>query len=184
MSGAKCENVKSFHIVAPTRGDGAAVWRLFRDCRGLDLNSSYAYVLLCDHFRATSAVARATASQRGSGPLAGAALGFRPPHQQDTLFIWQIGVHPDARGAGLGSALLAQVVDGVASSGVQFLEAHVAPGNRASEALFLGFAAALDAPAVFQDGYSRDDFPDAHAPERLLRIGPFVWRPAGPAEME
>ena len=166
MSGAKCENEKSFHIVAPTRGDGAAVWRLFRDCRGLDLNSSYAYVLLCDHFGATSAVARATASQRGPGPLAGAALGFRPPHQQDTLFIWQIGVHPDARGAGLGSALLAQVVDGV------------------SEALFLGFAAALDAPAVFQDGYSRDDFPDAHAPERLLRIGPFVWRPAGPAEME
>lgn len=177
------KNEGLFDIFEPTRGDGAAVWQLFRACRGLDLNSSYAYLLLCDYFGATSAVAR-EAAKRDSSSLVGAALGFRPPQQQDTLFIWQIGVHPDARRTGLGRALLRRVMSGAASSGVQFLEAHVAPDNRASEALFLGFADSLGAPAVFHDGYFREDFPDAHSPERLLRIGPFVWRPAGPAEME
>jgi L-2,4-diaminobutyric acid acetyltransferase len=63
--------------------------------------------------------------------------------------------------------------------GVRFVEAHVAPDNRASEALFRKFARVRRAPVVFAEGFSADDFPDPHAAERLVRIGPL-----GQAEME
>ncbi len=38
--------------------DGAAIWRIARDSKVLDLNSSYSYLLWCRDFAATSAVAR------------------------------------------------------------------------------------------------------------------------------
>lgn len=138
------------------------------------MNSSYAYLLLCDSFRDTCVVARGSGSE-----LAGAALCLRRPRQPDALFVWQIAVRSSARGAGLGVALLTQVMNAPACRGVRFVEAHVAPQNRASEALFQKFARLRQAPLVFEEGFAANDFPDAHAAERLVRIGPL-----GQAEME
>ena len=151
-----------------------------RDCSELDLNSSYAYLLLCDRFRDTCVVAPGAGQE-----LAGAAMCFRVPRQPDTLFVWQIAVRPAWRGAGLAVALLRHVVSSEACRGVRFLEAHVAPENRASEALFRKLARSLEAPLVFRKGFAASDFPDPHAPERLVRIGPMGRvDPLGKAEME
>lgn len=161
-------------LYSPRASDGAAVWRLIRDSGGLDLNSSYAYLLLCDSFRDTCVIARGPGSE-----LAGAALCLRKPRQPETLFVWQIAVHPGARGAGLGLALLQQVMSTPACRAVRFVEAHVTPQNAASEALFQKFARVRQAPLVFHEGFTANDFPDAHADERLVRIGPL-----GQAETE
>lgn len=171
---SKEQHVEINEVCSPHKGDGAAVWRLIRDCEGLDLNSSYAYLLLCDSFRDTCVVARSSGVE-----LAGAALCLRKPRQPDTLFVWQIAVRSEARGAGLGIAMLQQLMSAPACSGVRFVEAHVAPQNQASEALFRKFARVRRAPLVFDEGFLANDFPDAHAAERLMRIGPL-----GQAEME
>lgn len=177
---ASAYQLKKASFYSPSAGHGAAVWRLIRECSGLDLNSSYAYLLLCDRFRDTCVVVPGARDE-----LAGAAMCFRLPRQPETLFVWQIAVHPAARGAGLGVALLQHVVSTEACRGVRFLEAHVAPENRASEALFRKFARLLRAPLVFHDGFAANDFPDAHAPERLVRVGPLGQTDrSGKAEME
>jgi L-2,4-diaminobutyric acid acetyltransferase len=181
MLGRKIHRLETTHFYSPTEQDGAAVWRLIRDCGGLDLNSSYAYLLLCDRFRETCTVARS--SSLADEELAGAALGFRVPRQPDTLFVWQVAVRPEARGAGLGVALLDVLGAAQACHGVRFIEAHVAPQNRASEALFRKFARLRQAPLMFQAGFAADDFPDRHAAERLVRIGPMGHgAPSGHAE--
>jgi diaminobutyrate acetyltransferase len=105
--------------------------------------------------------------------------------QPDTLFVWQIAVRSEARGGGVALALLEHVVATEACRGVRFVEAHVALDNRASEALFRKFARRRQAPVVFHDGFDAGDFPDHHASERLVRIGPMGQKsPSGPAEAE
>jgi L-2,4-diaminobutyric acid acetyltransferase len=151
----------------PTARDGAAVHELVRNAGGLDLNSSYAYLLICDRFGSTSRVARF------GGALAGAVLGFRGPDRLDTLFVWQIAVRNDVRGSGLGRILLERLIESDGCRGVRFLEAHVALGNHASEALFRSFARVRRAEVRLDEDFRAEDFPDAHAPERLIRIGPF-----------
>jgi diaminobutyrate acetyltransferase len=152
----------------PNAADGAAVWRLIRDTGTLDLNSSYAYLLLCDRFAGTCQLARA------GRELAGAVLGFRVPEQPDTVFVWQIAVRPATRGSGVGRRLLERLVGSPGCRGVRFLEAHVAEGNHGSEALFRAFARRKRAELHLGDGYSESQFPTTHLPERLIRIGPFA----------
>ncbi len=156
-------------LEAPTLRDGAAVWALIRDAGGLDLNSPYAYLLLCERFAATSLVAR-----DGQG-LAGAVLGLRLPTQPDTLFVWQVAVAPRARRSGLGLAMLSALARARGCAGISYLEAHVGPDNAASEALFRAFARAAAARLELRQGYAASDFPTPHAPERLFRIGPFCF---------
>src|SRR3954469_14238353 len=47
-----------YQLDQPGVADGAAIWRIARDSKVLDLNSSYSYLLWCRDFAATSAVAR------------------------------------------------------------------------------------------------------------------------------
>jgi diaminobutyrate acetyltransferase len=151
----------------PTVRDGADLWRLVRELGTLELNSAYAYLLFCERFAETCQLAFLDAR------LTGFVLGFRPPQQPDSVFVWQIGVHLSARGAGLGSTLLRSLVQSEGCRGVRFLEAHVDPGNQASDATFRAFARRTGADLQLSEGYDAELFPSAHAPERLLRIGPF-----------
>ena len=151
----------------PTLRDGASVWGLIRDAGGLDLNSCYAYLLLCERFAATCMLAR------DRDGLAGAVLGLCPPGHVDSLFVWQVAVAPRARRTGLALAMLRALITSPGCRGVRYLEAHVGPDNAASEALFRAFARDVDAPVHVGDGYATSDFATPHAAERLFRIGPF-----------
>lgn len=153
---------------APGRADGAAIHALVAACPPLDLNSCYAYLLLAEHFAGTCVLAE--------GPR-GAALGFvsayLPPERPDTVFVWQVAVHPEARGCGLGLRMLAAVLQRPACRHVAFLETTVGPGNQASRALFARLAERCGAGLTELPLFGRDHFGgQAHEDEPLLRIGP------------
>ncbi|MGY5138554.1 diaminobutyrate acetyltransferase, partial [Streptomyces nigrescens] len=44
---------EGFKLDTPRVEDGAAIWRIARDSKTLDLNSSYSYLLWCRDFAAT-----------------------------------------------------------------------------------------------------------------------------------
>lgn len=151
--------------------DGLALWRLVKEVGTLDLNSTYAYLMVCRDFFDTCIVA-----ERG-GRLAGFVTGYKPPSTPDTVFVWQVGVAPDARGLGLGSRVLDRLLASNACAEARFLETNVTPSNGASRALFASLARRLNAPMQELEGFGSELFPDpTHEPERLLRIGPFVPR--------
>ncbi len=152
------------------RGDGASMHALVRDGGGLDHNSPYAYVL-GERFLAETSVA----AVGPSGPE-GFVLGLIPPPDPDTLFVWQVGVAPHARGRGLGSAMLRWLV---ASVRPRYLEATVTPDNTASHHLFAALARHLDTGLTVSRWAEPDELGDGdHGPEDLHRIGPIATSPA------
>ena len=149
--------------------DGAGIWTLVKEAGTLDLNSSYMYLLMADRFGDTCIVAER------EGTIVGFVVGFIPPRQPDTVFVWQIGVHPSARGQGLGRRILQALVDADACAAVRFMETTVTASNQASEAMFRSFArhsrSAIE--LVDEGSYVTAQFPDGKETERLFRIGPF-----------
>ncbi len=159
---------RSFNFRHPQVTDGLRIWRLVRDAGTLDLNSTYAYLILCRDFAATCLLAEQ------SDRLLGFVTAYRPPRQPEQLFIWQIGVAPEARGQGLASRLLEALLASQACAGVSCLITNVTPSNQASRALFTRLARRLSAPLQEDAGFTGALFPEpAHEPERLLQIGPF-----------
>lgn len=161
-------------ISAPTLPDGAAMWRIARESQVLDLNSSYAYLLFCRDFAATSRVAVV------DGEVAGFVLGYRRPDRADCLFVWQIAVDARHRGRRISSHLLDDLVLGSAADGapVRSVETTITADNTASQALFASFARRWGARIATSDLMSADHFPDGgHAAEPLYRIGPLEVPP-------
>src|SRR5690606_23753072 len=91
---------KDISLRRPIPEDGAAVHALIASSPPLDVNSTYAYLLLCHHFRETCVVAEL------NGRLVGFISGYIPPTQPDTFFVWQVAVHSQVRGSGLGTSML------------------------------------------------------------------------------
>ncbi|MHC3468472.1 diaminobutyrate acetyltransferase [Streptomyces sp. 7R007] len=169
MTAAQAELQAELQIDRPSVADGAALWRIARDSKTLDLNSSYSYLLWCRDFAATSAVAR-----DGNGEAVGFVTGYVRPDRPQTLLVWQVAVDRAHRGRGLAAALLDGLV--ARSRGehrITAVETTITPGNTASERLFTSFAerhgALLEREVLFDRGL----FPDGpHDPEVLYRIGP------------
>jgi len=151
-------------IGPPVRGDGAQLWEVARAAGGLDVNTSYAYVLWVRDFSATTAVAR------DGERVAAYCTGYLRPDEPDTFFVWQVAVDPEYRRRGLGLALLDELVT---RTGARALEATVTPGNDASQRLFAAFAASRGAELRLTPLFEASDFPDEHDPEALLRLSPF-----------
>ncbi|MFH9016234.1 diaminobutyrate acetyltransferase [Streptomyces sp. NPDC017943] len=157
------------HIDRPTVADGAALWRMAKDSKVLDVNSSYSYLLWCRDFAATSTVAR-----DAHGEPIGFITGYVRPDSPRTLLVWQVAVDETHRGRGLAAALLDGLVARTATEqGVTTVETTITPGNTASERLFTSFAerhgAGLEREVLFDAGL----FPDGpHDAEVLYRIGP------------
>lgn len=153
----------------PQVADGAAIHALIRACPPLDLNSTYAYLLLCHHFAATSVVAEQ------NGQIIGYISAYLPPPQPDTLFIWQVAVHAQGRGQGLGQRMLRHLLDRPAARHVSFLETTVSPSNGPSRAMFQSLAKTLGAAVQETPLFTQHMFgPEGqHEDETLIRIGPF-----------
>lgn len=168
--GLTTHRAEGLRLRHPSAADGAAVWRLAGAAGGLDRNTPYAYLLLCDRFADTCILA-----EEGSR-LLGSVMGLVPPRSPEAFFVWQVAVHPDGRGRRLGSrmldALLAEHVD----RGGGFLEATVTPSNHASLGLFRSAAKRWSAPCRESVAYRAEDFPGEaeHEDEVLLRIGPLM----------
>ncbi|MFH8611338.1 diaminobutyrate acetyltransferase [Streptomyces sp. NPDC018029] len=163
---------EGLRLDSPVVADGATIWRIARDSKVLDLNSSYSYLLWCRDFAATSVVAR-----DADGEPVGFITGYIRPERPNTLVVWQVAVDHAQRGRGLAGALLDGLTSKVAAGrALTAVETTITPGNTASERLFTSYAArhgaSLERTVLFDAGL----FPDGgHEPEVLYRIGPLGY---------
>jgi L-2,4-diaminobutyric acid acetyltransferase len=155
---------KQVSIGRPVVADAVACWQLAVDSGVLDANSRYAYLLWFRDFAATSVVARQ------GGAVIGFITGYRRPDAPSALVVWQVAVAEAARGRGVAAAMLDALVDGV--PGIDRVETTITPGNRASIALFAGFAARHSAAVQRRELFGPDLLGTEHEPEILFRIGP------------
>lgn len=155
-------------VRAPSCDDGARIWEMARDAGTLDLNSPYAYMLMCRDFPHTCAIAEVY------GRPAGFVIAHRVPARPDVLFIWQIAVLPDFRGLGIAGRMLDDLLARDANAGVRTLEATVTPSNAASGALFRSFAKSRGAALAMSPCFAAGDFPGGlgHEAEELFTITP------------
>lgn len=154
---------------APHISDAADIHRLISECPPLDLNSVYTYLLLSEHFGASCVLAGA------DDTLLGFVSGYEPPERPNTLFVWQVAVHEQARGQSLGRRMVQQLLQRPGLAHIQFIETTVGPDNHASRAMFASLARKLLAPINEQPLFERHMFgAHAHEDEPLLRIGPFA----------
>lgn len=133
----------------------------------MDLNSPYSYLMLCDMFSDTCAIAEEDET------VVGFVSAFLLPDSPNTVFIWQVAVDPSQRGKGLGKQLLREVLNRNACKGVRFLEATVSPSNRPSQSLFRSLAREHRTACRTRERYSEELFPSSgHESEWTFRIGP------------
>lgn len=152
----------------PRVSDGADLHRLIADCPPLDLNSTYAYLLLCRDFADTCVRAEQ------EGRTVGFVSAYRPPSRGDVIFVWQVAVAGAMRGQRLAARMLDQLLARPAVRGCCYLETTVSPSNEPSLKLFHRLARKLDAPINCRVIFEEADFGDErHESETLIRIGPF-----------
>jgi L-2,4-diaminobutyric acid acetyltransferase len=146
--------------------DGAALWRLIQATGTLELNSAYFYLLFATDFGRTCLIAHE------GEDVVGAVIGYHPPEQARTAFVWQVGLLPRLRGRGLGVELLQHWIDLPANQDRLWVTATVADDNTASQALFKRFAQLRSTECNVQTHFTADLFPIDHPPEPLYRVGP------------
>ena len=154
---------------APRVRDGAAIHRLVDACKPLDLNSTYAYLLLCEHFAETCVHAER------AGRTVGFISAYCPPQRGDVIFVWQVAVAEEMRGQGLARAMLRELLARPGLRGCRYLETTVSPSNEPSRRMFYGLARELGAPVTENVLFGEQDFgQEHHECEMLIRIGPFA----------
>ncbi len=142
------------------------MWRLVAATPELDRNSSYAYLLWCRDFAATSVVARPAGE--ADGPVVGFVTGYLRPDVDDVLVVWQVAVGSAHRGHGIAGAMLDALVP-LATT----IETTVTPTNGPSRQMFRALARRHGTTLTETQLFRTDDFPDPHDAEELLCIGPF-----------
>lgn len=163
----------------PAETDAVAMHRLVAETEVLDLNSTYAYLLMATDFADTSIVADR------DGALCGLITGYHPPNRPEVLFVWQVAVAESARGTGLGVMMLDALTRRVREDRHGHpvtVEATVAPTNTASRAMFGAFARRHGVPmsehprflAAHFDAGQTHDADQTHEDEPTLRIGPIA----------
>jgi L-2,4-diaminobutyric acid acetyltransferase len=151
---------------APTVADGPALWQIAANSANLDVNPAYAYLLWCRDFAATTVIAYVDHNP------AGFLTGYRRPDQPTTLMLWQVAVDAAHRGSGIAGRMVDHLARRLQSEGVTHVELSVAPDNEASQRLFESFARRWEAPLERSELFGPELFPNGHAAEHLLRIGP------------
>jgi diaminobutyrate-2-oxoglutarate transaminase len=152
----------------PERQDGALLHDLVAACPPLDLNSRYAYLLLCEHHAQTSVVAES------AGNIVGAITAYIPPTRPDTLFVWQVAVAPQMRGKKLATRMLQHLLRScVEPHRLRWIETTISPSNQPSRRLFSQFAMSHGVDCTATTLFEADDFGESgHEEEYLYKIGP------------
>ncbi|GAA4522727.1 diaminobutyrate acetyltransferase [Brachybacterium paraconglomeratum] len=139
------------------------MWRIARDSGTLDLNTSYAYLLMARDFAATTRLAVR------DGDAVGFVLGYLRPAAPETLFIWQIAVDESQRGQRLAARLLDALLADLPQ--VTALETTITEDNAASQRLFASFAERHGAEHTTEPLFEEAHFPDpGHGAELLHTI--------------
>lgn len=158
-----------FSLRKPGISDSKEIHSLVHHCKPLDLNSLYSYLLIAHHFRDTSVV-----TERNDNKIVGFISGYRPPETTNTIFIWQVAVHQEARRHGLAKKMLRHILEREESASTNYLETTVTPSNLASARLFRSLAEELNTESVETELFPEHLFDGGnHESEILFRIGPF-----------
>jgi L-2,4-diaminobutyric acid acetyltransferase len=100
---------------------------------------------------------------------------YRPPAEPQKIFVWQIAVAREARGAGLGGRMLDELLARPAARGVTALITTITDANHASAALFDALARRHGADIHRQPHFERGlHFNSKHDTEFLISIGPLA----------
>lgn len=161
-------SVNKIHFRTPTVEDGPAVWQLVQATGTLEVNTAYFYLIFCDEFQNSCLVAEQ------AGQIVGVVLGFRRPKSIDTLFCWQVGVLPMARGQGLANKMLKAWLGLAGNNTVTRVQASVATDNEASDRLFRAFARDLGAQCTVTPWLTLPLLPIGHSVEPLYDISPIA----------
>ncbi|MBA4267215.1 MAG: diaminobutyrate acetyltransferase [Comamonadaceae bacterium] len=148
--------------------DGVTLWRLVQGAGTLELNSQYFYLLLATDFGDTCLIAE------HEGEAVGMVIGYQPPREPHTAFVWQVGLLPEHQGKGLGLRLLMAWLALPANTHCQWVTATVAEDNTASQALFKRLARELETGCEVRPHFTADLFAHDHPAEPLYRIGPLA----------
>lgn len=159
-----------FSFKHPSSEDGHRVHKLVQNSPPLDQNSLYCNLLQCSHFASTSIAAFL------GDEMVGFISGYIKPHshgEPKTLFVWQVMVAEVARGQGLASRMLEQLITSDAVNGVMFVETTITANNAGSWALFEKLAGSLNADFKKSPLFDKNaHFKQKHDTEILMRIGP------------
>jgi L-2,4-diaminobutyric acid acetyltransferase len=149
-------------VQEPEVQHGTDMWRIARDSETLDVNSSYAYLVLCRDFRHTCRIAMV------EGEVAGFVTGYVPAKRADTLFVWQVAVDDRYRGMGLASKMLDDLAR---SHDIGVVETTITSDNGASQRLFESFAERWnDAEVTRTPLFTQETFPELRSTEYLYTI--------------
>jgi L-2,4-diaminobutyric acid acetyltransferase len=144
----------------PSLDDGMAVFDLVNDCKPLDLNSRYLYLLQCSHFANQCVLGTA------NGNLAAWVSTYVLPEKQDTLFIWQVAVSKEFRYLGLGKRLIQWIV--AQQVGIRKIQSSITLNNTASWGLFNSLAQDWDSSLSSQVWLKQNDHFDGHHHTEIL----------------
>ncbi len=153
----------------PTPQDGHSVTQLVKNCPPLDTNSSYCNLLQCTHFSETSIIAKKETATIGF------ISGYQIPNAPHRLFIWQVAVSEEARGMGLASKMVTNLLERLNSSHntIEYIETTITKSNEASWALFTRLSETLNAPLADKIFFDKElHFSGEHDSEHLVQIGP------------
>src|SRR5699024_1993489 len=95
---------RTIYFREPTDDDGKEMYRIVKESKVLDVNSSYSYLLWSKYFSKTSIIATC------EDEVIGFVSGFLQPESPDTLFVWQVAVDQKFRGHGLATKLIKQLI--------------------------------------------------------------------------
>lgn len=159
--------IQEIVIRPPELTDGPAITAMARESATLDVNSDYAYLLMCTHFATTCAIAH-----KGDESAA-FVTGYIPPNKPETLFIWQICVRPAYRRLGLGLLLIESLLQRTDCKNVRYVAASINPSNHASQKMFHSLAKHHHTECQMRPFFSKDLFGSSnHEEELLYRVGP------------
>jgi L-2,4-diaminobutyric acid acetyltransferase len=161
----------SIKLRKPTLNDSPKLYELINRCKPLDLNSRYAYMLICTHFKETSVVIEY------EGRLVGALTGYRKPEDPHIFFVWQVAVDVSMRSQGLAERMVLWLLKEPSLTDIHYIETTISPSNKASQRVFEKVAAHLGAGLSQEPYFDQKLFGgDAHEDEYLFSIGAFTLK--------
>jgi L-2,4-diaminobutyric acid acetyltransferase len=150
----------------PELNDARELARLVAGCPPLDVNSEYAYLLLCTHFSKTCMLAL-----EGSR-IVGCVTGYVRPDLPQRLFVWQVAVEEGYRQHGVAGKMLNALLTTLSGRDLRVLETTISPSNLPSRRLFSRLARELGAEVSESMLFPSDVFGEQHEAEALITIAP------------